>query len=42
MRFDANLPLEEVDRRVAAMRASIEGGIPGAHVAILPWSDQPA
>lgn len=34
--FDADLPLEEVDRRIEAMRAAIEAGVPGADVAILP------
>lgn len=38
VRFDADLPLEEVDRRIDAMRVAIEAGIPGADVAILPWS----
>jgi divalent metal cation (Fe/Co/Zn/Cd) transporter len=38
VRFDADLPLEEVDRRIEAMRAAIEAGVPGADVAILPWT----
>lgn len=35
LQFDAAMPVEEVDRRIGSVRASIEAAVPGADVAIL-------